>query len=60
MIVDVLADPGLVVASVVREVVVCFSLRGACAYVVFILLAVETSILASRYVLDWDMLWFSC
>ena len=53
---DILADSGLVVASIVQEVIVCFSFTVAYTDIVFILIAVVTSILASRYVLDWFLL----
>ena len=60
MIVDVLADLGLVVTFIVREVMVCFSLSSVSADIMFILVAVRATVLAGRYILDWCLLRFFC
>ena len=60
MIVDVLADLGRVVASIVQEVIGCFSLGSASMDIMFILVAVGASVLADGYVLNWCLLQFFC
>ena len=57
---DLFVDSGLDIASIVLKVMVCFSISGAFVDVVFIFIAVGTTVLAGRHVLDWYLLWFFC